>query len=179
MERRATMRWQEGDEIALVGGAAGSLGGSEYLAQVHGLTAGSPPSLDLVLESSVQLLVQRVIAEGQLRTAHDCSDGGLAVALAEMAIASGLGAMIDIPSDFDSTRLDRAWFGEGASRIVVSGRGESIAVLRETCASGGVPFQALGQVGGERLAIGQFGPVAVTELTSSFESGLRDRERTA
>ena len=102
-----------------------SLGGSEYLATVHGKVAGKPPVVDFDLERRVQAVTREGIRQGWVRSAHDCAEGGLAVALAESCIASQLGAVIDLGliQEFLG-RWDEVLFGESASRIVVSVRRE-------------------------------------------------------
>ena len=85
----ATMAWHDGDIVALLGDAQPQVGGSEFLASHHDMTAGAPPPLDFERERSVQLVVRQAVASGLLATAHDCAEGGLAVAIAEMAIVSG------------------------------------------------------------------------------------------
>jgi phosphoribosylformylglycinamidine synthase len=121
--------WQaEGDVIYLLGlplttGTPHlSLGGSEYLAAIHGVVAGQPPVVDFDLEHQVQSITRTGIRRGWVRSAHDCSEGGLVVALAECCIASQLGAEIHLELATES--LERRWdeilFGESASRILVS-----------------------------------------------------------
>jgi phosphoribosylformylglycinamidine synthase II len=106
-----------------------SLGGSEYLATVHGKVAGKPPVVDFDLERRVQAVTREGIRQGWVRSAHDCAEGGLAVALAESCIASQLGAVIDLGllQEFLG-RWDEVLFGESASRIVVSVRREDQAM---------------------------------------------------
>ncbi|BEV35385.1 phosphoribosylformylglycinamidine synthase subunit PurL [Synechococcus sp. M16CYN] len=94
------------------------LAGSAYQQVSTGISAGRPPKLDLKLEARVSGLVRKSIARGILASAHDCSDGGLAVTLAESSIASDLG--VDINLKINNVRLDRALFAEGGSRIIVS-----------------------------------------------------------
>jgi phosphoribosylformylglycinamidine synthase II len=98
------------DRVGLAGGA--------YQGVIHGLLAGRPPRVDLELERKVQALLRRAIAAGLVASAHDLSDGGLAVALAEASIASGLGAQIALPASAE--RWDRPLFGEGGARVLVS-----------------------------------------------------------
>ncbi|MDY6782524.1 MAG: phosphoribosylformylglycinamidine synthase subunit PurL [Cyanobacteriota bacterium] len=97
-----------------------SLGGSEYLATIHGVVAGKPPVVDFELERAVQAACREGIARGWLSSAHDCAEGGLAVALAECCIGGELGAEIDLPPVAGARRWDEVLFGEAASRIVVS-----------------------------------------------------------
>ena len=109
-----------GDLIVLLGRTREELGGSEYLKQVHGLTRGMPPWIDLKLERAVQTCCLEAIEQGLLHSAHDISDGGLAVALAECCIGGPekpLGARIET---HEMIRGDALLFSESQSRIVVS-----------------------------------------------------------
>ncbi len=119
---------QEGDLIYLLGSPRlpvspsprlSSLGASEYLAVIHNTVAGQPPVVDFELERKVQESCRYGIRQGWVKSAHDCAEGGLAVALAESCIGSQLGAEIKLADD-RSQRLDEMLFGESASRIVVS-----------------------------------------------------------
>ncbi|MBD2041862.1 phosphoribosylformylglycinamidine synthase subunit PurL [Microcoleus sp. FACHB-672] len=116
---------KEGDFIYLLGKAANkavTLGASEYLATIHGTIAGKPPVVDFDQERRVQKACREGIRQGWLRSAHDCAEGGLAVALAECCISSELGAEIDLShlSQLDGVRWDEMLFGEGGARILVS-----------------------------------------------------------
>ncbi|MFB3819957.1 MAG: phosphoribosylformylglycinamidine synthase subunit PurL, partial [Candidatus Methylomirabilales bacterium] len=152
--RRATTQWFKaaGDLIFLLGDSLEELGGSEYLKVIHGLEAGRPPRLDLARERAVQAAVLDGIAAGILRSAHDCADGGLAVALAECCMTGPrtLGATADLPGAF---RADAVLFGETASRIVVSVAPADAGRLQELAGRHGVPCHRLGVVGGEQLVL--------------------------
>ena len=170
---------QAGDVVALVGDLKGEVGGSEYLAAVHGQEAGRPPSLDLDREKAVQATVRRAVAEGILSSAHDCSDGGLAVALAECCMMSDpppgggappwLGAALRVPFPL---RKDFVLFGEDASRIVVSLPNAQWARLEEIAREAGAPLVRLGAVGGDRLEIQGALSVAVADLAAAWRSGI-------
>ncbi len=112
--------WQtSGDVIYLLGSSVKpTLGGSEYLASVHGVVAGQPPVVDFALEKQVQAACRHGIRQGWINSAHDAAEGGLAIALAESSISGKLGAEITLPTS--EQRLDEILFGESASRIVVS-----------------------------------------------------------
>lgn len=111
--------WQNsGDFIYLLGDDSLTLGGSEYLATIHQTIAGNPPQIDYELEKKVQTAVRHGIRSGWLNSAHDCAEGGLSVALAESCISGQLGAKITL--NVGKNRLDKALFGEGGSRIIVS-----------------------------------------------------------
>ncbi|AFZ13353.1 phosphoribosylformylglycinamidine synthase subunit II [Crinalium epipsammum PCC 9333] len=119
--------WQyEGDLIYLLGEKVDTatkvtLGGSEYLAAIHGTVAGQPPQVDFDLEMRVQAVCREGIRQSWIRSAHDSSEGGIAIALAESCISGNLGAEIhlDLPSN-PSQRWDNILFGEGGARIIVS-----------------------------------------------------------
>jgi phosphoribosylformylglycinamidine synthase subunit PurL len=108
-----------GDVIYLLGNSNAVLGGSEYLATVHGTVAGKPPVVNFELEKSVQAVCRHGIRQGWIKSAHDLAEGGLAVALAEACIGNNLGATVQVAIS-ESQRLDEVLFGEVASQIVVS-----------------------------------------------------------
>lgn len=112
--------WQAaGDAIYLIGNNRSSLAGSEYLASVIGEVTGRPQPVDFELERKVQLACRQGIAQGLVQSAHDCSEGGLAVALAEASISGKFTAQINL-ANAEAQDLTQVLFGEGASRIVVS-----------------------------------------------------------
>ena len=173
VERHATMRWERGQVILLVGGMPPTLGGSEYLAEVHGITGGSPPEIDLVVERGVQRVLHESIAAGLITAAHDCSEGGIAVALAEMAIVSGIGARIDAPLPVGcNNRLDEALFGEAASSVLVSVPEGEVPAVQERCDQHDIRHRELGRVGGNRLVIGDRLDVAIKALQAAYESAF-------
>jgi phosphoribosylformylglycinamidine synthase subunit PurL len=142
---------EEGDVVYLLGDTHQDLGGSELLKVVHGTAAGRPPRLDLQAEKRLQALVLEAAGTGWLRSAHDCSDGGLAVALAECGFRGevpGLGGRFDLPG---TLRPDMLLFSESASRMIVTTREE--AHLRAAAHRRGVPCHRLGVVEGDRLAL--------------------------
>ena len=124
------------------------LAGSSYLERLHGAVTGRPPEVDLVLERSVQAFLRQAIAAGLVASAHDLSDGGLAVAVAECCIATmaliHLGAELEIPAS--SARLDRLLFAEGGARILVSVPAGQDAAWQQALAAAAVPAELLGVV---------------------------------
>ncbi|MEO0455714.1 MAG: phosphoribosylformylglycinamidine synthase subunit PurL [Cyanobacteria bacterium P01_A01_bin.114] len=129
LEKICGQGWQtEGDRIYLLGVPLGetgegsvTLGGSEYLATIQGAVAGQPPKINLDLEARVQAACRDGIRQGWVRSAHDCSEGGVAIALAEACISGHKGATLTLPvSQAVSLRWDTLLFGEGGARIVVS-----------------------------------------------------------
>ncbi|MBU0693706.1 MAG: phosphoribosylformylglycinamidine synthase subunit PurL [Candidatus Omnitrophica bacterium] len=146
---------KESDVIILLGSLKQGLGGSEYLKEIHGLTRGDVPDLDLQLEQSVQAAVLQAIRKGLVNSAHDCSEGGLAVTIAEACITEEnqmLGAVIklDVLENF-CLRMDEILFAEAPSRIVVSVNKDNLSALCEIAKKHSVPCQILGEVKGDRL----------------------------
>ncbi len=117
--------WQsEADIIYLLGNSEPKLGGSEYLASVHQTVAGKPPKIDFDVERKVQAVCRHGIRSQWIQSAHDLSEGGLAVALAESCIGNNFGANVNVPVS-DAQRLDEILFGEVSSQIIVSVKPES------------------------------------------------------
>ncbi len=170
-QRSATLSFKdEGDVILLVGATVGWLGQSVWLRDICGLEEGAPPPVDLAVERRNGDLVRELIADGVVTAVHDLSDGGLLVALAEMAIAGGKGAALDAaPGD----RLSHGyWFGEDQARYVLTAPpGEAERILVRT-ALAGVPIRRIGTVGGAALAIAGDRPIAVEALATRFEGWL-------
>ena len=140
-----------GDEVVLLGDAHGVLGGSEYLKVIHGLVQGQPPDLDLRQERALIALLTQAAASGLLRSAHDCSDGGLAVTLAECTFdTGGIGVTADLPRE---ASLTAALFGESAARAVVSVGAGNLQALLRLAREVGVPARAIGRTGGARITM--------------------------
>jgi phosphoribosylformylglycinamidine synthase II len=161
-----------GDLIVLLGRTREELGGSEYLKVVHGLVKGAPPWIDLKFEQAVQSCCIEAIEKGILRSAHDISEGGLAVALAESCISGPekpLGARIEAR---EMIRGDALLFSESQSRIVVSLAERDLGQLREIAAKQHVPVQVVGTVGGARLTIQPLVQLPVDELRAIWSAGL-------
>src|SRR3954462_4552817 len=144
-----------GDRIALLGAlcgpSGGHLGGSEYLKAVHGKTAGKPPPLDLAAEKAVQETVRALVRASLVRSAHDCSEGGVAVALSEMTFPRELGCTVDLPAA--PGRADAILFGEDASRILVAYPAANAARVAQAARDKGVPFAEIGEVTGNSLVL--------------------------
>ena len=171
----ATGQWfrTEGDLVAMLGETLEELGASEYLAVRFGLVRGGPPSLDLARERAVQDACLEAIRLGIARSAHDCSDGGLAVALAEGCMA-GDGSSIGVDVELHGTiRQDALLFGESQSRILLSLKASDWPTLQKIAASHGVPLERLGTVGGTRFRLR--GPIFAIDLPlTDVERAWRD-----
>jgi phosphoribosylformylglycinamidine synthase len=132
-----------------------TLGGSEYLAVIHQTVAGQPPAVDFELERQVQAACRHGIRQGWLHSAHDCADGGLAIALAESCINGQLGAAIHLAATTSApSRWDQVLFGEGGARILVSVSPEQQAVWEAYLNQQlGDRWQQLGQVSAEAAGL--------------------------
>ena len=153
---RAMTQWfrEDGDAIVLLGNSRDDLGGSEYLKVLQHREQGSPPLLNLETEKALHEFVLKVIHEGLVQSAHDCSDGGLAVALAECCVSgphAAHGAVVKL--GLGSLRRDALLFGESQSRIILSTRPDAVESLLTRAAAAGVPAASIGKVGGHRLVI--------------------------
>jgi phosphoribosylformylglycinamidine synthase II len=153
---------REGTPVVLLGETKPELGGSEYLARIHGLIRGEAPALDLDAERRLQRLLVEAAAEGLLLSAHDCSEGGLAVTLAECCFdTGGIGVSSYVGPNFSSGITEPelkfgptyALFSESASRVVVSTSPEDLEALMQKAAAAGVPATVIGKTGGSRIAI--------------------------
>jgi len=166
-DRVLTGRFQEsGDVIVLLGDSRGELGGSEYVKRVHGMVRGMPPQIDLRAERALQDLIVALASERLVRSATDCSDGGVAVALAECSFgAGGMGAEMSLaPADVSedaALNVAAVLFGESASRILVSVTPDCLTEVLQRAALAGVPATVVGETGGNRLRLAVGGRVAV------------------
>ncbi len=176
-----------GDVIILAGPvldpAAGdlSLGASHYMKVVHGQKIGRTPRLSFDLEKRVQSAVLGLIRDGLVKSAHDCSEGGLAVALAESCIGAKLGATIELPSgpalDKYPVHAARAalLFGESQSRIILGIAPENADRVLTALANAKIPHSRLGTVGGDKLSITAHGTTlaaTLAEVSDPFEHSI-------
>ena len=163
---------QEGDIVYLLGkneADASGLSGSEYLEVIHGIVKGDL-TIDLTLEKSVQRCCIELIAKGIINSAHDCSDGGLLVCLAECCIPNKLGfSSKDITIN---NRLDATLFGEAQSRIVISVPPKQAIKLDKIAVKWQVPITKLGTTGGTRLVIKGFVDVSLDDMEQAWRGGL-------
>lgn len=145
---------EDGDDIILLGATREDLGGSEYLKVQHSREQGSPPYLSLETEQAVQSCVLQLIRAGLVQSAHDCSDGGFAVALAECCMSGpdrSRGAVVRLTPG--RQRKDSTLFGESQSRIIVSAKPAQRQAILEQAQRMGVPAGVIGAVGGASLVV--------------------------
>ncbi len=155
-----------GDVILLLGETKAELGGSEFQYVIHGCTEGRPPAIDLEVEKRLQQTVLQAIRDGRVRSAHDLSDGGLAVALAESCITGQLGAEIDLNTDL---RADIALFSESQSRVLLSVAAEEAEALCKWIQEQGVPCAVIGRVSTDTLRVKVNGTVVMEEQVKELE----------
>ncbi|MFL6946812.1 MAG: phosphoribosylformylglycinamidine synthase subunit PurL [Xanthobacteraceae bacterium] len=169
--RAASLAFKAGDEVIFaVGDTQGWLGRSLYLRDICGREEGAPPPVDLAAERRNGDFVRSLIDRGLATAVHDVSDGGFLVALAEMAMASGIGARLEAPS---STIAPHAfWFGEDQARYVVTARRSAAETIEQDAAAAGVSIRRLGSTEGETLTVSGERPILVGELKKRFEAWL-------
>ncbi len=146
-----------GDEVLLLGTTRAELGGSEWAAVVHGLRGGRPPEADLQLATALHGLVAALAGDRAVRAIHDCADGGLAVALARMAIAGDVGVTVDLPGGDEAGGARtpaEAMFAESANRVVLGVAPERRDEVVARAAAAGVPVAVIGRAGGSDLRLG-------------------------
>lgn len=170
-----------GEVVLVLGETAGTIGGSEYLATVHSTVGGPVPALDIQAEKRLHSFVLDVIARKLIVSAHDCSEGGLAVTLAESLIGSAgkgkkLGLSIDLPPGL---RPDHFLFGEDQSRMVVSTNEANLDLIRTLAGSANVPVQRIGRVTDDGIfSVGTILKVPVAELVAIHRDSLELRINT-
>jgi phosphoribosylformylglycinamidine synthase len=163
------------DVILLLGKNKEELGGSEYLKAIHSLKKGKVPNIDLKLEKGVQKTTLEAIGKGLVQSAHDCSEGGLAVALAESCIsnpAKKMGAVINLPSP--SIRNDALLFGETQSRIILSAKEKNVKRILQIAKKNKTPAAIIGKVGGNKLVINRLINMSVNELYKTYSSAIEN-----
>jgi phosphoribosylformylglycinamidine synthase II len=178
--RQATTQYfkSEGDTILLVGENSPEVGGSEYLKVVHKKVTGEIPRIDLDFEVRVQEFCLAAIGEGLVVSAHDTSEGGLAVALAECCLTSPNGSLGAVITLRDKMRADFLLFGESPSRIILSAKPEVLPRLTALAREFQIPLRKIGTVGGGALKIGTLLSVELNSLKRAyFESIPRLMDR--
>jgi phosphoribosylformylglycinamidine synthase len=160
-----------GEPLVLLGAERGHLGRSLYMEIVLGRAEGAPPPVDLAAERQAGDLVRALIREGAVSAVHDLSDGGLLIALAEMALAGGIGATL-LPCEGD-TPLHALMFGEDQGRYLLAARGAAIVQsIIDRAQTAGVPARIIGQSGGQSLVLPDGTEIALDRLADLHEGWL-------
>ena len=152
----------------LIGETKGWLGQSLWLREIAGREEGAPPPVDLAAERRVGDFVRTQILARAVHACHDCSDGGLLVAVSEMAMASGIGATL-LPAP-EGTPEHAHWFGEDQARYVLAV--PEAAPLLEAARTAGVPAARLGKSGGEALVLSGGRSISIRSLQEAHEATL-------
>jgi phosphoribosylformylglycinamidine synthase len=161
-----------GHTIILLGENKEELGASEYLHTIFGQTGGEVPQLEIHFEKRLQESLLSAIRKGQIVSAHDCSEGGLAVALVECCISERehmIGASITLQ---DKISADALLFGESQSRIIISCEPDQAASLINHFMKNNIPCVAIGRTGGERFSINGLIDVELSDLADAFYNAL-------
>jgi phosphoribosylformylglycinamidine synthase subunit PurL len=169
LSHATTMAFTEADQtILLIGETAGHMGASIYLRDIEGRSEGAPPPVDLDWEKATGTFIRGLITGGTITTCHDVADGGVLVALAEMALAGGIGAAIEIPG----TELPaHCWlFSEDQGRYIVT-VADAQSVL-EAAKSAGIQAQIIGQTGGSTLTLSGGATISLEDLRDAHEGWL-------
>jgi phosphoribosylformylglycinamidine synthase subunit PurL len=164
---------QPGEVILLVGETKGHLGQSIFLRELHGREEGAPPPVDLAAEKRNGDFVRTQILAGSVTACHDCSDGGLLVAVAEMAMAGNLGATIRAPETL-SVPAHAFWFGEDQARYVATVAMSSADQFLSAAKKTGVPVMVLGETGSNALTLVDSGTISVADLKATHEAFFPD-----
>ena len=181
--RHTTTQWfkEAGDVILLLGVTRNDLGASELLSVVAGEASGAVPLLDLEAEKAVQKVCLEAIQAGRIRSAHDCSDGGLAVALAESCFSSysrdAIGARIDLSEHAKLNGIDNVvtlLFAESPSRIILSVKLEDAAAVRAIADQSGVACSTIGETGGSNLSFKHSGKTLFQIEVATLEEDWRN-----
>ena len=166
VNQMATLAFKdEDDAILLIGGHGSHLGQSVFLRDVHGREEGAPPAVDLAIEKRNGDFVRTAIRAGRLTACHDISDGGLAIALVEMAMAGGLGCSVSVPGP-----AHVALFAEDQARYVVTCKAADAMALTRDAEAAGIPVAELGTVGGSDIDLGDGAAISVAKLKERHEN---------
>ncbi|TVQ67485.1 MAG: phosphoribosylformylglycinamidine synthase subunit PurL [Balneolaceae bacterium] len=164
---------EEGDVIYYLGADRKGLGGSEYLKAIHGLTTGDAPDINLDFEVKLQDFLLSMIKSQMITAAHDLSDGGLAVTLAEMAIFSGLGAALSVKG-LEAATYHETLYSEAQSGVVVTASLQKSKAFEELLNKSSIPYQTIGVAGGNELLIDSEIHLKVEDLKNSYEGAISD-----
>jgi phosphoribosylformylglycinamidine synthase subunit PurL len=165
---------KEGHVLALLGETKEEIGGTEYLNLIHGLTTGFPPQIDLDAESKLIMTLLEASDIGILYSAHDLSEGGLAVAVAESCFGTSGSVGVKIGSLYGKIREDALSFGESQSRALVSLDKESVYILENIALKHGVSMQVVGEVGGDRIFIEGLIDIPVSKAYGAWAFGFEN-----
>jgi phosphoribosylformylglycinamidine synthase len=164
VSRMATIAFKrEGDALILIGETKGHLGQSLYLREIEGREEGPAPPVDLATEKKNGDFVRRLIEAGRLATVHDISDGGLLIALAEMALSGGIGATLEVAANIPFL------FGEDQARYVIATPAKEARLILADAKAAGIPVSSLGVTGGDKIVLQGVGEILLSKLRAAHE----------
>jgi phosphoribosylformylglycinamidine synthase len=174
--RKHITQWfkKEGDIIVLLGETKEELGGSEYLKLIHELVSGPPPYIDLEAEASLTNTLLEASEMGIINSAHDLSEGGLAVTIAESCFTPRGPVGVKINPFYGRIREDAFLFGESQSRVIVSLDRKNIRILENIASKFGVPMEVIGKVGGNSLNIADLINIQISKAYETWAFGFED-----
>jgi len=161
---------QDGDVLLLLGEETGHLGQSTYMQVMEHRLEGAPPPVDLEAEKRAGDLVRGLIKAGGMSAVHDVSDGGVLVAVAEMALAGNRGATLEVPPP--DVPAHASWFGEDQARYVVAAAPEHADAIHKAASVADVPVRVIGSVGGDRISLPGETPLALNALRAAHEDWM-------
>jgi phosphoribosylformylglycinamidine synthase subunit PurL len=161
---------QDGNALILIGSDGSHLGQSLYQELACGQYEGAPPPVDLAAERRVGDFVRGLIRSGRVSVVHDISDGGLLVAVAEMALAGGLGVALDAAPE--GRPAHAVWFGEDQGRYLVAAAPDEAALILQEAAKAGLPARRVGKAGGDALKLPGEAPLLLSSLRTAHERWL-------
>jgi phosphoribosylformylglycinamidine synthase subunit PurL len=161
---------QDGNALILIGSDGSHLGQSLYQELACGQYEGAPPPVDLAAERRVGDFVRGLIRSGRVSVVHDISDGGLLVAVAEMALAGGLGVALDAAPE--GRPAHAVWFGEDQGRYLVAAAPDEAALILQEAAKAGLPARCVGKAGGDALKLPGEAPLLLSSLRTAHERWL-------
>ena len=167
---------QDGDTLIVIGAEGGHLGQSLYQELAQGKTEGAPPPVDLDAELRVGNFVRGLIRDGEVSAVHDVSDGGLLVAIAEMALAGGMGAELDAPPQ--GLPAHAIWFGEDQGRYVIAAAPKHVARILQQAEKAAIPARVVGKATGRALKLPGEAPLSLDALkiaSRGLVAGLHGR----
>ncbi|MGE4358140.1 MAG: AIR synthase-related protein, partial [Candidatus Omnitrophota bacterium] len=153
----------------------GEIGGSEYLKTIYGLKRGKCPEINLKLEKNLQRAVLEMIDKRIIKSAHDCAEGGIAIALVESCLGNPyqrIGAKVKLSSQ--RIRTDALLFGESQSRVILSAEPKNISKIIKIARKNKVPVSVIGEVGGDRLIIDGLLDVAITQIYEVWSKAIEN-----
>jgi len=171
LEASVSIAYDRADlSLVLIGETHGWLGSSLYLREICGREEGAPPPVELAIERRNGDFVRQLIGQASVAACHDVGDGGLLVALAEMAMTSRIGLMLDLPDDLGS---EAGWlFGEDQARYVMAIDPTSLETVLDAARHAGVVARAIGRTGGQSLTLKGCDVICLSELTKRHEGWL-------